>query len=46
VFSGRDLGQAEAYLTERGVPVQPGDAPGALAIAAADNHGLMFEFSE
>jgi catechol 2,3-dioxygenase-like lactoylglutathione lyase family enzyme len=46
VFSVRDLGQTETHLKSRDVQVQPGDAPGSLAIAAADNHGLMFEFSE
>lgn len=46
VFSVRDLRQAEDYLTGRGIALQPGDAPEALAIAAADNHGLIFEFAE
>jgi len=46
VFSVRDLEAATSYLTERGVTLLPGDAPGAVAIAPEDNMGLLFEFSD
>jgi catechol 2,3-dioxygenase-like lactoylglutathione lyase family enzyme len=46
VFAVRDLGQTRRYLTERGIILHPGDAPDAIAVAAEDNMGLLFEFSE
>jgi catechol 2,3-dioxygenase-like lactoylglutathione lyase family enzyme len=46
VFGVRDLEQVKRYFSERGVTLQPGDGPGALAIAPEDNLGLLFEFSE
>lgn len=45
-FSVRDIGQAERYLNTRGIALLEGDAPGSRAIAAQDNHGLIFEFAE
>ena len=46
VLAVRDLQQAQAYFTDRGITLQPGDAPDTLAIAPEDNCGLLFEFSE
>jgi hypothetical protein len=46
VLSVRDLEQARSYLTSRGFTLQAGDAPDTLAMAPADNCGLLFEFSE
>jgi hypothetical protein len=46
VFGVRDLQQAQSYFAKRGITLQPGDAPDALAIAPEDNRGLLFEFSE
>jgi len=46
VFAVRDLQQAQSYFTDRGITLQPGDAPDTLAIGPEDNRGLLFEFSE
>jgi catechol 2,3-dioxygenase-like lactoylglutathione lyase family enzyme len=46
VFGVQDLDRANRYFAERGIPLRPGDAPGALAIAPEDNLGLLFEFAE
>jgi hypothetical protein len=46
VFSVCDLGHAQRYFAERGITLQPGDAPDRLAIPAGLNRGIMFEFSE
>jgi catechol 2,3-dioxygenase-like lactoylglutathione lyase family enzyme len=46
VFQVKDLAAATAHLASKGVTLRDGDAPGVLAIAAEDNEGLIFEFSE
>jgi hypothetical protein len=46
VFQVVDLGRVEAYFAERGVTLVPGDAPGSLAVPAAANRGVLFEFAE
>ncbi|MFI5046063.1 MAG: VOC family protein [Acidimicrobiia bacterium] len=46
VFGVRDLGQARDYFAARGVELEPGTAPGAFAIPAEHNRGVLFEFSE
>jgi catechol 2,3-dioxygenase-like lactoylglutathione lyase family enzyme len=46
VFTVRDLERARSFFADRGITLQPGDGPGTLAIAAEDNGGLLFEFSE
>jgi hypothetical protein len=46
VFGVLDLGRAESYLLDRGVPLVEGDAPGTRAIPPAHNHGLLFELTE
>lgn len=46
VFAVRDLQQAKSYFSDRGITLQPGDAPDTLAIRPEDNRGLLFEFSE
>lgn len=46
VWQVRDLEQARSFFAGRGVDLGPGDADGALAIAPADNCGLLFEFTE
>jgi catechol 2,3-dioxygenase-like lactoylglutathione lyase family enzyme len=46
VFAVRDLQRAQSYFADRGIELQPGDAPETLAIAPEDNCGLLFEFSE
>jgi catechol 2,3-dioxygenase-like lactoylglutathione lyase family enzyme len=46
VFSVRDLEQARRWFAEHGATLQPGDAPGSVAVAPEDNVGLLFEFSE
>jgi hypothetical protein len=42
----RDLDQARSYFRDRGVELEPGTAPDALAIPAEQNRGVIFEFSE
>lgn len=46
VFGTRDVDQARRYFIGRGVDPAPGATPGAFAIPAAVNRGVMFEFSE
>jgi hypothetical protein len=46
VFRVKDLPVAESYLRQGGIELHDGDAPGSLAVAPADNCGLLFEFSE
>ncbi len=46
VFAVRSLQQAQSYFADRGITLQPGDAPDTLAIRPEDNRGLLFEFSE
>jgi catechol 2,3-dioxygenase-like lactoylglutathione lyase family enzyme len=46
VFGVRDLDQARSYFRDRGVELEPGTAPDALAIPAEQNRGVIFEFSE
>jgi hypothetical protein len=46
VFSVVSLERARSYFAARGVTLHPGDAPETLAIAPAENRGLLFEFSE
>jgi catechol 2,3-dioxygenase-like lactoylglutathione lyase family enzyme len=46
VFAVRDLKGALSYFADRGITLQPGDAPETAAIAPEDNCGLLFEFSE
>jgi hypothetical protein len=46
VFATRDIERAREYLREGGVEPVPGDAPGTLAVPAASNLGVIFEFSE
>ena len=45
VFAVHDLDQVRPYFAERGVLVDPGDAPDTLAIRPESNLGLLFEFS-
>jgi hypothetical protein len=44
VFGVRDLGRARDYFDERGIHLVPGTGPGALAIPADQNRGVIFEF--
>lgn len=46
IFGVRDLDVARRYFGERGVGLVSGTAPGALAIPAEQNLGVVFEFSE
>jgi catechol 2,3-dioxygenase-like lactoylglutathione lyase family enzyme len=45
VFAVRDLARTERYFAQRGIVLQPGDAPDSLALAPEDSMGLLFEFS-
>lgn len=45
VFAVDDLERTRRYFDERGVPLQPGDAPDAFAVAPDHSLGLLFEFS-
>ena len=45
VFGVHDLAQARAFCTTRGIPVEPGTAEGYLAVPAAANRGIRFEFA-
>lgn len=45
IFGARDLDQARRYFRARGVELAPASAPGRLAVPAAANQGVMFEFS-
>jgi catechol 2,3-dioxygenase-like lactoylglutathione lyase family enzyme len=46
VFRVADLGRAERHLTDQGFTLVAGDADDALAIPAAQNKHLLFEFTE
>jgi hypothetical protein len=46
VFGVTSLDRAERYLRDKGISMTDGDAPGARAVPAAQNHGLLFEFTE
>jgi catechol 2,3-dioxygenase-like lactoylglutathione lyase family enzyme len=46
VFGVRDIAQARRYFAERDVPLEPGSSEGSIAVPAAANLGLIFEFSE
>ncbi len=46
VFGVRNVGEAERYLADRGLPCVPGSAPGTIAVPAEANLGLIFEFAE
>jgi hypothetical protein len=46
VFGVRDLDQAGRYFRERRIELQPGAVPGAMAIPAEKNLGVIFEFTE
>lgn len=46
VFGVRDLDQARAYFAEHEIDLVPGSTPERLAIPAAQNLGVIFEFAE
>ena len=46
VFKAIDLGRVEKHLGQHGIDVVPGDRDGSMAIPAAQNHNLRFEFTE
>jgi catechol 2,3-dioxygenase-like lactoylglutathione lyase family enzyme len=46
VFKAGNLAEVEKHLTAQGFDLIPGDADGALAINPAQNHNLLFEFTE
>jgi catechol 2,3-dioxygenase-like lactoylglutathione lyase family enzyme len=46
VFAVRDLSQAQRYCVGKGIPLEPGTAEGHLAVPAAANRGIMFEFAQ
>jgi catechol 2,3-dioxygenase-like lactoylglutathione lyase family enzyme len=46
VFATRDIQQVRRYFAERGVELIAGTAPNRLAVRAAANPGILFEFSE
>ena len=46
VLEVRDLDQARRHFRDRGVEMVPGTAPDTWAIPAAQNLGVIFEFSE
>ena len=46
VFKAANLAEVEKHLTAQGFDLIPGDADGALAINPAQNHNLLFEFTE
>ena len=46
VFAVRNIAAARAQLESMGLTVKQGSRPGALAISAAQNQGLIFEFAE
>jgi hypothetical protein len=45
VFGVRDIDRARGYFAERDVELVPGTAPERLAIPAAQNRGVIFEFA-
>ncbi|CAN7149309.1 VOC family protein [Phenylobacterium sp. LjRoot225] len=46
VFAVCDIERARRHFIAEGVDLVPGDSPGAFAVPAELNQGLMFEFSE
>jgi hypothetical protein len=46
VLGVRDLEQARSYFADRSLKTRSGDSPETFGIAAEDNRGLIFEFSE
>lgn len=46
IFGVRDIAQARSYFADRGVDLVAGDAAGRIAVPAAANLGMIFEFSE
>jgi hypothetical protein len=46
VFGVRDLDAVREHFGTRGIELEPGTEPGALAIPAARNRGVIFEFVE
>lgn len=46
VFKAANLAEVEKHLTSQGFDLIPGDADDALAINPAQNHNLLFEFTE
>lgn len=46
LFGVRSIDQARRYLEERGIPAVAGALPGALAVPAEANLGVIFEFAE
>jgi hypothetical protein len=46
VFGARELGQARGYCIAHGIPLDPGSARSRIAVPAAANRGILFEFSE
>lgn len=46
VFKALDLGRVKQQLGTYGIDVVPGDRDGTVAIPAAQNHNLRFEFTE
>lgn len=46
LFGVRDVDQARRYFLDRGVPVEPGFAPGSFAVPASVNRGVLFEFAQ
>jgi hypothetical protein len=46
VFEVADLGRVERHFGEHGIALQPGVAPGSLAVPAELNRGVIFEFAE
>lgn len=45
VLAVGDATQARHYCVSRGIPLEDGTAPGRLAVPAAANQGIMFEFA-
>lgn len=46
VFGVRNVDEAKRYLSDRGLPVGGGSAPGMIAVSGEANMGVMFEFTE
>jgi catechol 2,3-dioxygenase-like lactoylglutathione lyase family enzyme len=46
VFGVSNIDRAKRFLAERGLPTVPGGAPGAIAVPAEANLGVIFEFAE
>lgn len=46
IFGVGNIDQAKRYLAERNLPTVPGGAPGAIAVPAEANLGVIFEFAE